>query len=165
MSGDDLRQRNSLVPPGIQRGARNGRLALHRVFKLPVKKLHELKRFAFAGVINTFIGASLIYTFQALTSSPYLANALGYLIAGAWAYFLHAKFTFKARTSRRSFAAFALISASGYALNVLVLRESLRFLGPYYAQTASIISYAAYSYVMQSCLAFPAHMRSTSRDE
>jgi len=141
------------------------RLAQHRPRQLSVKTLHEFKRFALAGSINTIIGASLVYALQALTSNPYVANSLGYLISGFWAYFLHAKFTFKAKTSKRSFSLFAMISASGYGLNLLVLYEALRVVKPFYAQTAAIISYAAYSYVMQSTLAFPAHRRTLGSDE
>ena len=121
--------------------------------------LHEIKRFSLAGVINTIIGTSLIFLLQAATGNPYFANTLGYLLAGIAAYFLHAKFTFRAQANQRSASLFALIAISGYLLNLIVLQQSLRVTGAFTAQTAAILSYAAYSYCMQSRFAFPAHLR------
>lgn len=161
MPRNEPQRQDRSAPPGLHKVTLEGGAGRPGTSSPRPRTWHEVKRFAFAGAINTLIGASLIYLLQAMTSNPYLANTLGYLIAGVWAYFLHAKFTFKAKTSKRSFVFFALISASGYALNILILHQGLHFVGPFYAQTAAIVSYAAYSYLMQSSLAFRSHARST----
>lgn len=135
--------------------ARNYRFGLSR------KKLHEIKRFSLAGMINTPISASLIYLLQVVTANPYLANTLGYLIGGTWAYFLHAKFTFQTKAGGRSFSIFALVATSGYILNLIILQQGLRIAGPFMAQTAAIVSYAVYSYLMQSRFAFPTPISSS----
>ncbi len=162
MQTRDRDQPSSASTPTHQDTSPRGRHPGRNPIRILKKRTGELKRFAMAGAINTIIGASAIFALQALTSRPYLSNALGYLFAGIWAYFLQSSYTFKARRSKRSFALFALISASGYALNAVVLNRCLPILGPFAAQIAAVTSYAVYSYILQSNLAFPSHLRNVN---
>jgi len=124
-----------------------------------MKGFHEIKRFSFTGVISTAIGAVLIILFQFLAANPYLANFLGYSIGGAISYCIHARYTFRSRMSLRSIILFGLVASSAYLVNLFILKQSLLRMGKLPAQAIAIPSYAAYSYILQSRLSFPASRR------
>ena len=126
------------------------------------KQLQRLGRFTVAGGLNTIIGTLAIFSLQALTSNPRLSNFIGYVIGGIAGYFIHARYTFTASFSRRSFVIFGCVAAISFLVNQLILGYTLRFFTATIAQSLAILSYAIVSYVLQSSLAFPADSRKAS---
>ena len=126
------------------------------------QQLQHLGRFTVAGGLNTIIGTLAIFSLQALTSNPRLSNFIGYVIGGIAGYFIHARYTFTASVSRRSFAIFGCVAAISFLVNQLILGYALRFFTATIAQSLAILSYAIVSYVLQSRLAFPADSRKAS---
>jgi putative flippase GtrA len=118
------------------------------------KQLQRLGRFTVAGGLNTIIGTLAIFSLQALTSNPRISNFIGYVIAGIAGYFLHARYTFTASVSRRSFAIFGCVAMISFLVNQLVLSYALKFFAAFIAQALAILSYALISYALQSRLVF-----------
>lgn len=118
------------------------------------KHLSRIKRFSLAGIANTLIGFLLISILQLATGQPYLANILGYSIGCIFAYFVHTRYTFRAKVGIHSFIIYIWITASGVALNLIVLNIALRILPAILSQALAVISYSFYSYFLQSWLSF-----------
>ena len=125
-------------------------------------QVRRLGRFTVAGGLNTIIGTLAIFSLQALTSNPKLSNFIGYVIGGIAGYFIHARYTFSASFSRRSFAIFGCVAVISFLVNQLVLSYALRFFTALTAQALAILSYAFASYVLQSRLAFPEESKKAS---
>jgi putative flippase GtrA len=96
----------------------------------------------------------LISILQLATGQPYLANILGYSIGCIFAYFVHTRYTFRAKVRIHSFIIYIWITASGVALNLIVLNIALRILPAILSQALAVISYSFYSYFLQSWLSF-----------
>jgi len=126
------------------------------------KQLQRLGRFTVAGGLNTIIGTLAIFSLQALTSNPRISNFIGYVIGGIAGYFLHARYTFTASVSRRSFGIFGCVAVISFLVNQLVLSYALKFFAAFIAQALAILSYAFVSYALQSRLVFPDGNRKAS---
>lgn len=122
-------------------------------------RLHLLKRFTFAGALNTIVGSLAIFGLQALTSNPHLSNLMGYIIGGIFGYYIHARYTFRASISKRNFLLYASIAVLGFLINLLVLNYTLKVASPFTAQLLAIVSFVSVSYLLQSRLVFPVHSR------
>jgi putative flippase GtrA len=126
------------------------------------RKLQRLGRFTVVGGLNTIIGTLAIFGLQALTGNPRISNFIGYVIGGIVGYFLHARYTFTASVSRRSFGIFGCVAVISFLVNQLVLSYALKILAPFIAQALAILSYAIVSFALQSRLAFPDGNRKAS---
>jgi putative flippase GtrA len=107
----------------------------------------------------------LISILQLATGQPYLANILGYSIGCVFAYFVHARYTFRAKIGIHSFVIYIWITASGVALNLVVLNIALRILPAILAQALAVASYSIYSYFLQSWLSFREKDQITIKDK
>jgi putative flippase GtrA len=123
------------------------------------RRLHLLKRFTFAGALNTIVGSLAIFGLQALTGNPHVSNFVGYIIGGLFGYYIHAHYTFRASRSKRNFLLYAFAAVLGFLVNLLVLNYTLKVVSPFIAQSLAILSFISVSYLLQSRLAFPAHTR------
>jgi putative flippase GtrA len=123
------------------------------------KRLQEIKRFSFWGMINTLIGVLLIFLFQLATGNPYASNIAGFMAGGVVSYCIHARYTFRARRTRRGAGVFFLIVILCYIFNMITLRLLLPIMNVYLAQALAIMIYIMCSYVLQSRYAFPARSR------
>ena len=61
-----------------------------------MKKNNELVKFLIVGVLNTIIGASIMFVaYNLMGLSYWLSTSLNYIIAGIFSFFANKKFTFK----------------------------------------------------------------------
>lgn len=123
----------------------------------------RLHRFVLVGLLNTINGYICILVLQALSGDPLLSNLLGYLVSAGLSYLAHSRFTFGHRPSSRSALAYGLVLVLSYAVNLVVLRLSLAWLGPMAAQGLAVLSFAAVSYWGQSSVVFPERLAPGSR--
>ena len=105
--------------------------------------LHQAGRYGAAGIINTVLGYGLIFLLQALGTSPYIANAVGYAVGFVISFFLQKNFVFgsSGQTGAEAVKFIAAFLVS-YGANVLMLHTLLTAgINPYLAQIGGFATY------------------------
>ena len=115
----------------------------------------RLHRFVLVGILNTLVGYGCILVLQAISHQPVLSNVLGYGLSAGFSYLSHSHLTFGQQPSSRSAGAYLIVLVMGYAINLIVLKLSLLWMGAVAAQGLAVLSFAVFSYVGQRWLVFP----------
>ncbi len=107
-------------------------------------------RFVFVGILNTFVGLSIIYLLKWLWDvSDVLANIGGYAIGFVLSFLLNREWTFRFRGKTVNvYAKFAVIMAIGYFINLVCVLIGLRMLNlnSYVSQALGLFPYSAFTY-------------------
>jgi putative flippase GtrA len=81
----------------------------------------QLIRYSLVGFLNTFFGFTIILIFMTLGYSPYISNALGYILGSLLSYWLNYRWTFSSGTGSRSYLKYLSAICISYILNISVL--------------------------------------------
>ena len=120
-----------------------------------LQTLREFLSYNAIGIINTFIGFSLIFILMYLGMSAEKSNAIGYGIGAIVSYFLNSKYTFKQQGySPIHMVKFFAILVIAYMLNVIVLQILLPVMNAYIAQIFSAIVYTISAFILAKYVVF-----------
>jgi|SaaInl8_200m_RNA_FD_contig_121_75080_length_9522_multi_5_in_0_out_0_9 putative flippase GtrA len=116
----------------------------------------EFFRFVLVGILNTFIGLSVIFILIYFSMNNYLANLVGYLIGLIFSFLLHKNYTFKnkANTINRQMLFFLLVFLISFSINIFILYISLEYYTKYISQLLAIIAYTTISYLLNKFITF-----------
>lgn len=119
---------------------------------------HTFIRFVLVGALNTLVGMSVIFiAWRFFGFSDLAANMLGYAIGFCCSYGLNRLWTFSDRGSvSRSLWRFALVCATAYSANLVVLFGSREMMGPesFLPHVAGTITYTLVGYLGSRFFAF-----------
>jgi len=107
------------------------------------------------GVVNTFIGFSIIFGLMYFGFSATMSNIVGYTIGALISYILNSKYTFTSSTNdKESMIKFFMVLGIAYILNFITLQWLLRWVNPYVAQMLAAVVYTVSSFVLAKYFAF-----------
>jgi len=118
---------------------------------------HNFIRFLIVGVLNTLIGYGTFYLlFRYFQIQPYLANAIGYVVALAVAFSLSKDFVFEKsyRAGMVTKFIFAFLLSFGLNQLVLFLLISNAYIIPELAQVVAMASYTLTFYFLNKHFVF-----------
>lgn len=122
--------------------------------------LIRMVRYGLAGVINTIIGLSAIFSFKFfLGAGDIVANLAGYLIGFASSYAINSRWTFQYSGSMLAgISKYLLVIVIAYFANLLTVLVSIRLfdINSYLAHVIGIIPYTVIGYVGGQYFAFSA---------
>ena len=109
----------------------------------------QFLKYNVVGIVNTFLGFSIIYGLMFMGVSPIVSNAVGYAIGMIVSYFLNVQYTFKMDKHSPVLAVkFFIVLGCSYLFNFAILYWLLEILNPYIAQLGAMIVYTVNSFVM-----------------
>lgn len=112
-------------------------------------------RFLVVGVGNTVLGLAVIFT-AAQAYSPFIANAIGYLIVVPVSFMTHRQMSFRHKGQRLpAFLKYLLVIGAGYLSNLFVLSVLTegRF-NPYLTQACAISTHVLVTYYLSRIIVF-----------
>lgn len=119
------------------------------------KNLLEFFTYNLVGIVNTFIGFSIIFTLMFTGISAIKSNIIGYSIGAVVSFYLNKRYTFKnTQNNKKQIFKFFAVLLVAYILNFLTLQYLLEFVNPYLAQLLSAIVYTLSSFLMAKFLVF-----------
>lgn len=116
-------------------------------------------------MVNTAIGASVIFVLTALGTHYALANAIGYAVGLLTSFLLNRNWTFKTRTrDTGQIARFAIVFAVAYSVNLAVVTGAIEVLGldPLLSQIAGVAAYVMLSFIGMKFIVFVDHANKSS---
>ncbi|WDI30423.1 GtrA family protein [Hyphococcus flavus] len=118
----------------------------------------QLVRYCLVGVINTFVGLSIIYVAMGVfLLAPALSNMIGFAVGILVSYTLNRRWTFSSNAPlSRSMTIFGLVCLTGYILNLSAVLTAIHIGGvnPYLAQLFGISVYTVSVFLGSRQLAF-----------
>lgn len=117
----------------------------------------EFKSFVLVGLLNTFIGYTIILIFIILKFDNYTSNFLGYFFGMIISFFLHKNFTFQIIYFKfYEFFKYLAVYIVSYLLNLLILYILLSFLifNQYLSQLISIFCYSVFLFLSMKLFVF-----------
>lgn len=119
------------------------------------KTILEFLTYNLVGIVNTFVGFSIIFTLMFMGMSAVDSNIIGYAIGAIVSYKLNKKYTFKdTSNSKTQIIKFFSVLLVAYALNFLTLQILLETLNPYLAQLISAVVYTLSSFILAKFIVF-----------
>ena len=107
------------------------------------------------GLVNTFLGFSIIYGLMCMGVSPVVSNAIGYAIGATVSYFLNVQYTFKMDKHSPMLAVkFFMVLGFSYLFNFIVLYSLLDVLNAYIAQLVSALVYTLCAFILLKYFVF-----------
>lgn len=117
--------------------------------------LTQFLKYNFIGIINTFIGFSIVFSLMFLGLSAVWSNFVGYFFGAIVSYNLNKRYTFKDRqSSKMQIVKFFSVLGIAYLLNLLTLVMLLESSNPYLAQIIAAIVYTLSSFILAKVFVF-----------
>ena len=121
-------------------------------------KINEFGRFLSVGVLNAFVGLSVIYLAKwYFHANNFTANAVGYSVGLLVSFTLNSRWTFSYLGPRfPAMVKFLMVALVAYSMNLLTVMIGIHFVGlnDYLAQALGIPPYTLTSYVASKYLVF-----------
>lgn len=116
----------------------------------------EIARFSIAGVLNTVVGYTVIFSGMAIGIGPYISNTIGYVAGISISFFLSRKYVFRSHGHViREALRFVPCFLVAYLVNVLVLYLSFHFgINKYFSQVIAGASYFVSMFILSKTLVF-----------
>ena len=115
----------------------------------------QFVKYNLVGIVNTFVGFSIVFLLMYVGFSAILSNVVGYTIGSVVSYVLNNKYTFDATNQHQKvFVKFFMVLAIAYALNFMTLQYVLTFMTPYLAQLCAAVVYTLSSFLMMRFFVF-----------
>ena len=122
---------------------------------MPKTALLQFFTYNLVGIVNTFVGFSIIFTLMFAGLSATVSNVIGYAIGAVLSYRLNKKYTFKSNSNSKTQALkFFVILFIAYLLNFITLQWLLGFTDPYIAQVVSAVVYTLSSFTLAKFIVF-----------
>ena len=119
------------------------------------KTLVQFLTYNAVGIVNTFVGFTIIFSLMFAGLSAVQSNLIGYFIGAILSFYLNKKYTFKDTSSTKTQAVkFFAVLIFAYILNLITLQWLLEFTDPYLAQLISAIVYTLSSFVFAKFIVF-----------
>jgi len=115
----------------------------------------QFVKYNLVGIVNTFVGFSIVFLLMYMGFSAILSNVVGYTIGSVLSYVLNSKYTFDAtHKHQKVLVKFFMVLAIAYALNFMTLQYVLTFMTPYLAQLCAAVVYTLSSFLMMRFFVF-----------
>jgi len=111
----------------------------------------QFVKYNLVGIVNTFVGFSIVFLLMYVGFSAILSNVVGYTIGSVVSYVLNNKYTFDATNQHQKvFVKFFMV----LAINFMTLQYVLTFMTPYLAQLCAAVVYTLSSFLMMRFFVF-----------
>jgi len=118
--------------------------------------IYQILKYAYVGILNTFIGLATIFFFISIGLNAYLSNVLGYIVGLINSYTLNKKYVFKSKKKDiKEFYYFIISFLFSYLVNIILL-----FLltntntNLYVSQFLSMIAFAICNFAINKLITF-----------
>lgn len=118
--------------------------------------IYQILKYAYVGILNTFIGLATIFFFISIGLNAYLSNVLGYIVGLINSYTLNKKYVFKSKKKDiKEFYYFIISFLFSYLVNIILLFLLTKTnTNLYVSQFLSMIAFAICNFAINKLITF-----------